>query len=644
MRYTNFKYLVSDFETTVYDEQEFTEVWASATVELYTEDVHIFHSIEEQLNYYISLNQNLIVFFHNLKFDGSFWLDYLLNNEEYKQGYYPVTKKFKEVNKLRDREFVYLISDMGQFYTISIKVGKYTIELRDSLKLLPFSVDTLGKSFDTKHRKLDMEYKGFRYAGCKITEKERKYIANDVLVVKEAIEYMFNAKHKRLTIGSCCFAEFKKYYGEDYDNYFPQLADIKIDKEKYGYETAEEYIRKSYHGGWCYVVKGKENQVFKNGCTADVNSLYPSQMHSESGNYYPVGKPHFWKGDFIPTEALKGYYFIRIKTRFELRKNYLPTIQVKGNLSYMPTEYLETSNIYSYVDGKYHSTYRDYDGVVKPATVEMVLTMIDYELIKEHYVLSDTVILDGCWFYKEIGLFDFYINKYRELKVNAKNKGQRTLAKLFLNNLYGKFATSTKSSFKRAYLKENGAVGFETIEKYEKEAGYIAIGSAITSYARNFTIRHAQKNYYGKEKRGFIYADTDSIHCDLNPNELVDIKIHYSNFNCWKIETQWDRGLFVRQKTYIEDVNTIDGEKLDKNVFNIVCAGMPDRCKELFAMSVRGEVPKDLKKPLNETEQEFVNTKREMSDFKLGICVPSKLLTTRIKGGILLKDSCYNMR
>ena len=39
------RYFVGDFETTVYQGQEDTEVWAAACVELLTEDVQIFHSI-----------------------------------------------------------------------------------------------------------------------------------------------------------------------------------------------------------------------------------------------------------------------------------------------------------------------------------------------------------------------------------------------------------------------------------------------------------------------------------------------------------------------------------------------------------------------------------------------------------------------
>ena len=42
---------VGDFETTVFKGQTFTEVWASAVVELNTEDVHIFHSINDTFNF-----------------------------------------------------------------------------------------------------------------------------------------------------------------------------------------------------------------------------------------------------------------------------------------------------------------------------------------------------------------------------------------------------------------------------------------------------------------------------------------------------------------------------------------------------------------------------------------------------------------
>jgi hypothetical protein len=80
----NISCFAADTETTVYDGQENTEVWAAACVELYTEDVHVFNSLKEQLDYFISLNKSIRIYYHNLKFDGSFILDYLLKSSEWK--------------------------------------------------------------------------------------------------------------------------------------------------------------------------------------------------------------------------------------------------------------------------------------------------------------------------------------------------------------------------------------------------------------------------------------------------------------------------------------------------------------------------------------------------------------------------------
>ncbi|MGJ1042760.1 DNA polymerase, partial [Staphylococcus epidermidis] len=251
------------------------------------------------------------MYFHNLKFDGAFWLSYLMDDLEMQQALYHEDStdhypEFIDKKKMQNNTFEYVISDMGQWYTITIKTHNHYIELRDSLKLLPFSVKRIGESFKTKHKKLDMEYVGFRYAGCEITKSEKEYIANDVLVVKEALEFMFNEGHNKLTIGSCCLSEYKKIMGkDDYNMFFPDLTTVSIDSTQHKYTDADQWIRKSYKGGWCYVVKGKENKVKRNGTTGDVNSLYPSMMSSESGNYYPVGLPTFWVGDYIPDEARK---------------------------------------------------------------------------------------------------------------------------------------------------------------------------------------------------------------------------------------------------------------------------------------------------------------------------------------------------
>lgn len=647
-RKRKYRYFMGDFETTVYKGQTDTEVWASAVVELYTEDVKILHSIGDTFDYLRSLKSNIICYYHNLKFDGAFWLDYLLNVKKFRQATEEIDSsingtRWEKPWDMHNGEFEYTVSSRGQWYTMKIKVDNYMIELRDSLKLLPFSVEKIGKAFNTKHRKLSMEYKGFRYAGCTITPQEQEYIANDVLVVKEALEIMFDAGHRELTIGACCLKEYKDIVGDMYDVWFPDLGGVPLDEEIYGSPTVDSYIRHSYRGGWCYLVPSKANTVFHSlGTTADVNSLYPSMMSSESGNRYPVGMPTFWKGNFIPKEATDNnrFYFVRIRTRFYIRENKLPFIQIKGNFLYKGTEMLESSDVVNKETGERSPYIVDFDGSIKDTRVTLTMTQTDYKLFREHYHVIDFEILDGCYFNTEIGIFDKYINKYKKMKLESTG-AMRTLAKLFLNNLYGKMASNTDSSFKLAYTKEDGTIGFYTIQANDKKIGYIPVGSAITSYARNFTIRAAQKNYHGKDKPGFIYADTDSIHCNLPPEEITGITVHDKNFCCWKLESCWDLSIFTRQKTYIEHVTMENCDPIDTPYWNVKCAGMPDRCKDLFVRSMEG-------KPAEEDEpeefKEFLKKKREISDFTIGLKVPGKLTPKRVKGGIILTETTYEMR
>lgn len=650
MKTRKYRYFVGDFETTVYEGQTDTEVWASAAVELFTDDVRIFHSIEEQFNYFTELNCNIVCYYHNLKFDGSFWLSYLLVDLGYTQAYVKTGESVNDfewlpTKDMKNKSLQYSISNMGQWYRIIVKVNGHIIEFRDSLKLLPFTVKRIGQSFGTVHKKLDMEYKGFRYAGCIITDEEKQYIANDVLVVKEALEIMFTEGHKKLTIGSCCLSEYRKSVGYNaYRAYFPNVYDIPLDSTIHTYTNAGEWIKQSYHGGWCYLVKGKENKVFHDGTTADVNSLYPSMMSAQSNNLYPIGAPTFWHGNYIPDEALMPtkFYFIRFRTRFYLKKNKLPFIQIKSSLLYKGTEMLETSDVYNRADGKYYPAYRDMDGNIQIATVTLTMTMTDFKLLKEHYELVDFEIIDGCYFSAAIGIFDEYIEKYKKIKLESKG-AKRELAKLFLNNLYGKMASSTNSSFKVAYIKDDKTIGFYTVTANDKEPGYIPVGSAITSYARCFTIRAAQMNYHGVDQRGFIYADTDSIHCDLEPDEIVGIIEHPKNFCCWKLESCWDEAIFTRQKTYIEHIVAEDREPIEEPYYNVKCAGMPEKCKTLFVQSMTGYTPTE-EDEYTEEETQFVLKRRTITDFKVGLRVPGKLLPKRIRGGVLLVDVPYEMR
>ena len=660
MRKTNYPYVI-DFETTVYEGQTDTKVWAAACVQLFSDEAKLFHSIDELFMYFKKLKKNIIALTHNLKFDGCFWLDYGIKTLKYKQAYVKDKEgnyHWKHKKDMKSGELQYTISNMGQWYRIIFKTGSNYIEIRDSLKLLPFSVAEIGKAFNTKAQKLEMEYKGKRYPGCQITKEEQYYIINDVLVVKEALEQMWEVTGNSLTIGSACLKDFKKtLHHSEWARLFPRLDLIKIDSE-YGASNAEEYVRKSYRGGWCYVADGKAKKIHRDGVTLDVNSLYPSVMLSESGNKYPIGLPYFYKGETGLRYFFREDYFgfIRFKCRFYLKDGYLPFVQIKNNALYKSTEMLKTSDVYEYKTGKYHRWIYEGDKRIDTCVI-LTMTEMDWRLFNEHYNVLDLEVLDTCIFQSTISegisnLFDPYILKWRKVKEREKG-AKRTIAKLYSNNLYGKTATSTNSSFKIAYLKEDGSLGFYTQVEHNQKPVYIPIGSAITSYARNVTIRAAQKNYYGAGKAGFIYADTDSLHIDLPLEKIRGVVLDDKKYGCWKCENKWEIGYFVRQKTYIEmsksNVKQEYWDKLNDNekkeAISIKCAGLPEKCKNLVGYSILGlKMPANEYNKLSEKEKEFVNTKREITDYDTGLCVPGKLVPKRIDGGIILVETDYMLR
>lgn len=640
----------ADFETVVLGEdivQTSTEVWAWAITRLYdnTDDVTIGNSIETFFDYLLTLEKHPVIFFHNLRFDGSFIMSYLYGLN-YELAFDKDSKSFKKSKDLDNRQLTFSISDMGQWYSITVKYKGHLLEFRDSLKLLNSSVAQLGKDFGTKHRKLSIDYVGHLHANEVITDEEKAYISNDVLVVKEALEKFLTEmkldKKPPLTIGSACLKEFKKLYDkEEWSFYFPDLSEVELDKELYGYDNADSYIRASYFGGWCYCrpdfsfkvqgkTPGKPNNCIK---VFDVNSLYPSVLRDHN-NRYPYGLPHFFKG-YIPNEVKdkKHYSFLRFKCNFKLKDGALPFIQIKNNPLFRRNDNL-------------FSSYYDKDGeYMEDNTIEFVMSETTYNMFRACYDVFDFEFLDGCWFECAKGLFDYYIDKFFNYKLEGAKTGNKTkkaTGKLFLNSLYGKFGTSVDNVFKLSHLNSDGILEFDDFVGENKKPVYIPVASAVTSYARRFTVTGA---IYNKEY--FAYSDTDSIHlvCPVD-YEPKGITIHDSNLSCWKLESQFENGIYIRQKTYME---------YDKGVcYDIKACGLSRRSKDLFECNLINScknVSNELKTAkyealgkLTKREKFFLSKRRTEKDFKQGLTIPSNLEPQQIQGGVILVDRDFTIK
>ena len=581
------KKFTADFETTVSETD--CRVWAYALCQIGNVENFIYgNNIDDFIKFCQNKRENYVLYFHNLKFDGEYIFNYLLNN-----GYTCI----KDKKQRQDKTFTTLISDTGQFYSIEIyfetknkkHVNKVTIY--DSLKILNLSVDQIAKDFNLPIRKLDLDYKAFREIGHVLTPKEIDYIRNDVEIMARALDIMFKQDLTKMTIGSDALANYKTF-NKSFNQYFPILP-YEIDKD----------IRKSYKGGFTYLNDIYKEKETSSGIVLDVNSLYPSVMMFEK---LPYGQPLFFEGEY-KRDILYPLYIQTISCIFKIKEGKIPTIQIKNNLSFLPNEYVKSS-----------------EGDI----ITLTLTSVDLKLFFDHYDVSE-LTFHGGWKFKGIrGLFSQYIDYWSEQKINAKknkNGALYKISKLMLNSLYGKFGLNPDIRSKYPYLNENGYVSYSMYPSEKRDSIYIPVASFITSYARYKTITTSQciKDYtinkYNKDY--YIYSDTDSIHLlDIDENELstfVDVDDY--KLGAWKLESKFKRGKYLRQKCYIE---LGYDDKL-----NVTVAGLPKKLAPLVTF--------DNFKVGFTTEQFSDEQVKETG---------RKLTFKHVKGGVLLVDTDFTIK
>lgn len=550
----------ADFETTT--DPADCRVWAYGICEIGNPDNFQYGNSINGFMEWAKKEKKVTTYFHNLKFDGEFILCWL-----FEHGFKLVVDR----RDLTDNTFTTLISDKGQFYSMEIcfkrrEKERESLTIYDSLKILPFSVADIAKGFNLPISKLEIDYHETREIGHELTQQEIDYLRNDVDIVARALNTLFEQGLTKMTQGSNALYDYKQTVGtKNFNKWFP-IPDYDSD------------IRQSYKGGFTYLNPKFKELDLTEGIVLDVNSLYPSVMYYRP---LPYGEGIFFKGKYKP-DKIYNLYVQMFTCQFELKQGYIPTIQLKNNLSFIPTQYLESS------DGE---------------DVTLCLTNVDLELFMEHYNVYNIEYHSGWKFKSTIGLFKDYIDKWNKIKMESTlngNKAMRTLAKLMLNALYGKFALNPNVQSKLPWY-DNGVIKYKLGEKKTREPIYIPVGTFITAWARYKTISSAQKVY-----DRFVYADTDSLH--LVGTEIPDmLEIDPVKLGAWKHESTFTRARFLRQKSYIEE---IDG------MLKITCAGMPDRCYKYVTWD----------------------------NFHTGATYSGKLGMTHVNGGIVLKDIPFSIK
>lgn len=514
----------ADFETNnINDEKAEVQAAGICTVSE-NPDFQSFTSFESFVKQVIkNVKHNSDIQFHNLKFDGSFFIDGLLL-----LGFKASSEK---INKMPSKSFNPLIGGFGQQYQITLKINsKKVIYIKNSLNKLPFKLEEIAEKLALPIKKGKIDYLKYRKPGEVLNEEDEAYLKNDCEILALALNRLFrNNGLDRLTIGADCLQMFRDMSKDYYSFCFPNLDDKFQELNKY------------YRGGLCIVNKEKA----KKGCSFDYNSMYPSQMHSNSGNLFPIGEPVKFEGAYIK-DPQRPLYLQHIKANFEIKEGHIPFIQCK-QFGYFKeeNEFIKSS------EGE---------------LVDLYFTSAEIGLFFDTYEVYELEFVDGFKFEGRCGLFDNYINKWFKIKKESNdNPVLRMLAKLFLNNLGGKFGTSTEGfRYNIKDFKENKAVMDQ--EKVSRKGVYLPVAIFMTSYARLELLNAINANL-----ENFCYCDTDSLHLDCSPDEVKGLNIDPVELCNQKLEYTFEDGRYIKQKTYAEKIN-------GKYVFK--AAGMSEELKQ----------------------------------------------------------------
>lgn len=645
-----------------------TYVYGAGIVDVDSNDEPaIFNDMDSYMDYLLKLPKNSIVYYHNLaNYDGHLILYWLLQHGFKKNG-----NGFKS--------FDGIITDDGEIYQIAIRYRDNKIKIRDSAKLIGGTLDKIGRDFNCSAHKLigTIDYDAPRGPGYIMTQTEVEYLKADILVLAEIIRHIRTiGLTDYVTQGSFALAHLKeemfvdylktrgltddqinekktsketrKYWKNDVDrhyrNIFPafmhkkQIVNPDAPKEEWKYVTRcplDEEIRNAYRGGYCF--NNTDSQPINTpGIVLDVNSLYPSCMVDHD---YPIGYPvkvitPFNLAGLNGVEMVKYFidlkksypcYFIHFSASFSLKPGKLPFIQLKNNPSFADNEYI-----------------RDSDGIRS-----IWLTSVDFQLFAENYDIGDFQI-ERCYVFNSARhIFDHFVEKYYEMKKNAKDISTRTMVKIILNSCYGKLGTrilrfQANPEIKDDLIKFNPDYSLfwthdkdtgnlkETETEYP-ESTYIPAAAFVTAYGRDKIIRAGQMFM-----DNLAYIDTDSLHLyGVTVDDVKDkIQIDSKELGLFDHESSFKAARFVRQKCYCEISE--DG------AINLKAGGLPESGKLQFCETYGAKIELNKK---GDKMARIDDPEPLLNAFTFGLELKGvKLMKRRVKGGISLVHADYHIK
>lgn len=381
-------------------------------------------------------------------------------------------------------------------------------EFRDSFNILPVPLSAFKKD-DFDYTKMEKENRS------QYMEEIRTYLKNDCLYLYEIIQRFIADYGLHMTLATAALKTWEKITG------------IKAPK------TNQEYyhdLKPFYYGGRveCFeagIIKDHFNVV-------DINSAYPFAMYSK----HPFGQ-NFFEFEQLPHKREDiAVSFIEV---YCVSRGAFPFRDADGSLSF-PRD-----------DIKRH----------------YFITGHEYLAALDNNAITNIQIMRVVSFSETID-FKQYIDHFFALKTSSKQKEDKAgylLAKLFLNSLYGKFASNPETYNTHKFVrpqhieaeeesgwKFSGMINRWALVKQpldeDKQTFYdIAVGASITGFVRAYMFDSIAKC------KGVIYCDTDSIAArDSSALDYCPVTL-----GKWDIEAVCDFGAVAGKKMYaFRDKNT----------------------------------------------------------------------------------------
>lgn len=493
-----------DIETTTYIDRAYMYIWQIGinnkafygnTWEEFNDCLNIINCYIDYLNrqkakekHKKDFKAQAICFIHNIAFEWQFVRKEI-----------PVTDVF--LKSLR--EPLYFESD--------------NIKFLDSFQITHMSLAKLAKRYCTTQKMVgDIDYTILRNAtdGKNLTDKEKKYCENDVLILCEFAEYYFN---KYISNNELIYTEtsivrhsLKKAFKEQNQITKQDIFEM-YPKSFNEYLMYMEYL---FAGGWVKSSVDAFGKILSNIKCKDITSSYPAQI---AHRYYPVSKFKSIKIDSkqMFNNMLNKYCCILDVTLFNVKKTTIHSI-------------ISTSKIVNTDTGR---ILVDNGRIAEVEKVRLLMTELDWNIFNKFYDYDKFKIIINSFKIAVRGKLPSYVvstmldayERKEELKLQGKDYFNE---KCFVNMFYGCFVTKIHKF--NYVVKIDGQITKELNDYYKQIRSSVLSpfwGIWCTSWARYQELSAVYAN-----ADCVVYGDTDSVKGHNMPDD------YFNNYNAEQIE------------------------------------------------------------------------------------------------------------